>query len=243
MPQYYYADASKSSVGPISLEELRELHSAGVVANDTAVIEAGATKWGRYSDFVRASNEPGLAPPPPPPPTELRSQEDIVRERVAAGATRATAFASTTASVVQRSVLQTFQGAVSVGERAVVFATIVGMVAFPLPWVSAFGSGVSGFSLARDAAGLLWLLPISLLGCFFLSYLNVGSTRRRRLLRARWFLLVGTFWATVALLATVLGRQLFGVAAVGLYLTLLSSAAIAVGGFLQIGDHAASLPE
>lgn len=159
-----------------------------------------------------------------------------MRARVASAAARTSAAAEATASVIQHSVLQTFRAAGTGAEKAVVFASTAGVVAFFLPWFGGFGGSASGFAMAQQVSGLLWVLPLSFGTCFFLSYLNIKAAPRQRALRARWFLFLGSFWVAVVLLATVAGRSLFGIAAIGLYLTLVSTAAIAVGGFMQIGE-------
>lgn len=243
MAQYYYADEAQNSVGPMSMDELRLLRASGVVSDSTPVFQEGATTWRRYGEYAPPTGERFSSYAPPPPPPGGRAHEDLIREQIAARATRAAAVAGSTASLIQTSVLQTLRSAGTPGEKAVVFASLTGLVAFFLPWAGASGSSISGFGLARQASGLLWLLPVSLGGTFFLSYLNIKSTPGHRILRARWFLLIGAFWAAISLLATVAGQSLFGVASVGLYLTLLSTAALAAGGFMQIGENVGPPPE
>lgn len=66
-PLWYYADSSNEPVGPLPMNALQRLASAGVVLPDTHVIEKGGTEWKKISAIV------GFIPPPPPPPPPVRS--------------------------------------------------------------------------------------------------------------------------------------------------------------------------
>jgi hypothetical protein len=234
MSSYYYSDAQQHTIGPLSFDAIRSLRAAGVVTASTRVIETGASTWRNYADLMGNAESPAgdtyTAPPPP-------SADRVIRERAAAAADRPVAVAGTTAKAIQESFLETYRAASTVAEKTVFIACGVGLVAFFLPWASALGYGISGFGLARQATGLLWLLPVSLVVAFFPCYLNVGATRRQRILRARAFLAIGTFWMAIALFATVGASQAFGVASIGLYVTLVAAAALATGGFVHIGEN------
>jgi hypothetical protein len=239
MTQYYYADNFNVPTGPVTLDELWQLRSAGGVSDDTLVIEEGAAAWRRLGEFGGSAAGSHREPVPS---ISQRAREDVIRERIAAGTARAGAFAGATAGVVGASMAQTFRSARTLGEKTVLAASLLGLVAFVMPWFSAFGEAASGLGIARQAT-VLWLLPLSLVVCLFLSYMNVGATRRRRTLRARWFILIGGVWSTASIMGIFVGRQLFGIAAFGLYATFVFVAGLVVGGFLQIRDHAAALPE
>jgi hypothetical protein len=240
--RYYYADAARQTVGPVTFEDLRRCCAAGTVTDTTPVIEEGATTWRRYADFssgTAAGSSASYAPPPPPSGTS--TTEERVREHLAESTTRVANVAGATAQVVGASVAATFRSAVTLGERLVVYGSLTALVAFVLPWMDTLGVSMSGMGLANQVSAGIWLFPLSSLGMFFLSYLNVRAQPRDRILRARWFIACGAFWFAVSLFLTLAGRGFFGVASIGLYLTALSTAALAVGGILQVADNLRSL--
>jgi|GEM_PF-3616881 len=233
--QYYYIDASRKTVGPVSMDELRTLRQSGGISGSTPVILDGTSSWFTYDHY----NEPHAPAPgayPPPPPLTGRSTQDLTKERVVAGATQAAAAAGAVASLARDSLLETFRNVKTDSERAVVFGAGAGLFAFVLPWVGGFGGSLTGFGLARDASSLLWLYPITLGAIISLAHANVRAHARDRILRSRWVIVIGTFWSAITVLAVFAGRGLFGAASVGLYLALLSCVAITAGGIMEIAD-------
>jgi len=251
--QFYYADGTQTPVGPVSWEELEQLHDTGVVTDGTPLIPVGASAWDTYGGISRRNGAFGTYRPPPMPgamPVGGKTQEDLVREQMAAQAARAAAVAGATAAaagatatVVKDSVVVTLKSAKSTGEMAVVFGSVVGLVAFFLPWVGAFGRSASGFTLAREASAFLWLFPLSLCTCFFVSFLNINAPPRQRILRARWLMLTGAFWSSLALTAAFAGNVLGGVATFGLWITLLAVLAVTAGAAMQIAEKLRALPD
>lgn len=175
----------------------------------------------------------------PDPSTSSQTREDALRDAIAARAFQAGRLAGTATSVARGAVVETFRAAVSLGERAVLYGSVLGMVAFLMPWFGASGSdmaSVSGFEMARESA-FLWFLPGSLAASSLQSFMNIKAKPHRRVLVARWFVLLGSFWTSLALVATLAGRALFGIAALGLYLTLLAVTMVMIGGMLQIREN------
>lgn len=240
MANFYYADHDRRTIGPISIDDLRQLKTKGTISDSTLIIEEGGASWrkfGEYSPPQASTSGSGYSPPPVPRPA------DAAHDRIAAGVANASAKADAGATLVKDSAVATFQAARTYGEKGVLFGAIGAIFAFFLPWAGAFGGSISGFGVAQQASALLFLLPVSMAFTCFLSYLNIKARRRDRILRARWFTVIGTFWCAIAVLATVAGRSFFGVAAIGLYVTLLATAAVAAGGVLQIGEQVSSLPD
>jgi hypothetical protein len=61
MANYYYLTETRQPAGPISPEQLRDLHQQGVVRAETLVAKEGDSQWVPYSEVMAS-----LAPPPPP---------------------------------------------------------------------------------------------------------------------------------------------------------------------------------
>lgn len=50
--KYYYSDANNKPVGPVTVEQLRQLAQDGVINNYTNVIVEGTSNWVPYGDIV-----------------------------------------------------------------------------------------------------------------------------------------------------------------------------------------------
>jgi GYF domain 2 len=240
MTRFYYEGVNHAPIGPIPLDALTALIASGAVRDETYVIEEGGLDWKplrTYGAPFPSSSVSGAHASPPPSPFP---SVDAVHARVVAGAAIASARVEGGARLTMETFLTTLRSAQTIGERAVVFGSIAVLAAFVLPWFDALGESVNGLGLARQASAYLYLLPVSFAVTFFLSYLNIHGSSRQRILRARWFLTVGSFWLSVALLGVVAGRELFGIAAAGLYLTLVGVAAVTAGGMLQINEQLTS---
>jgi hypothetical protein len=105
--------------------------------------------------------------------TEAHEQEETLKEQVAAKAKRAATMAAATGNVAKGAFLSTMKGATTVGEKAVVFGSLVGILAFFLPWASVSeqwpwvdGSWRSIFPLGFGCIQFPWLRPLSLPGFF-----------------------------------------------------------------------------
>lgn len=239
MSQFYYAGHDRQAVGPVSMDELRDLREADKISDNTPVIEEGGVSWRKFGEYRPPAAAGSTAYTPPSPPSSV----DFPHDPVDAAAAQASAKAKATALLVRDSVVRTLQAAATPGEKVALFGAVVGVFAFFLPWADAFGESITGFGAAKQASTALFLLPISMVGVCFVSYLNLKASRRDRVLRARWFTVIGAFWCGIALLATLAGRSLFGVASSGLYVTLAASAAVTLGGILQIAEQVAALRE
>ncbi len=131
-------------------------------------------------------------------------------------------------------------------EKVIFIGAVVMLVSFVLPWVSANGQSVNGFS-AGGNAWYVYLLPLSAILSCVLLYFSQGATKTKKILVARWQIVIGTVWASIALVAAftissiinaIQGAMggLFGSSAsagtgIGLYLLVAGSVAIVVGAF------------
>jgi hypothetical protein len=164
------------------------------------------------------------------------TQEQIIQERVAQKAQQAAAVAAATGNVMKTSFMATVTEAKTIGEKAVVFGALAGLVAFFLPWLSVLGTvSVSGLRAALDASWVFWLHPVSMVVCFLMFAFNKAADPKKRILAARWYIVIGTLWfgPGVAALCNVFS------AAVGFggYLVTASAGAILLGGVLQISER------
>jgi predicted benzoate:H+ symporter BenE len=71
----------------------------------------------------------------------------------------------------------------------------------------------------------------SFLACSF--FVNAGP--KKRIMSAAYFILVGGFWSGPGIL--LITTSLSGAAGIGLYLATAASAAIVIGGLLQVSDN------
>jgi TM2 domain-containing membrane protein YozV len=79
--KYFYADAANRPAGPVELDELRRLYSAGQIRIDTYVIEETGATWRPLSAFII----PELPPIPPPPLPRRGSPPPERRSKLAGG--------------------------------------------------------------------------------------------------------------------------------------------------------------
>jgi hypothetical protein len=154
---------------------------------------------------------------------ELAAKTRHVAARAAAGS-----------RVAKSAILAPISGATTIGEKAVVFGSVAGFCAFFLPWLTPgpfSGSGLQG----AGTFAWIWLLPLSVIGCFVSSWLLSESPAPKRILAARWFIVIGMFWFTPGVM--ILSNVRVGVPGFGLYLASLAAASILAGGVLQISAY------
>ena len=169
-----------------------------------------------------------------------RTQEQIIQEQVAEKAKYATSVAAASGKVAKNAFMSTLSGAKSPGEKAVVFGALAGLIAFPLPWITLFGLGAaSGFSAATEGSSLFWLHPISMAACFLLSSFNNNSESKKRILAARWYIVIGAFFFAPGFAAVC--NVFSGAVGFGGYLATASAGAILLGGLLQISEQLSDL--
>jgi len=88
-----------------------------------------------------------------------RTQEQVIQDQVAETAKYAASVAVASGKVVKASFMATITGAKTIGEKAVVFGALAGLVAFFLPWISFLGTvSASGLRAALDGSAVFWLL-------------------------------------------------------------------------------------
>jgi hypothetical protein len=164
------------------------------------------------------------------------TQEQIIHDQVAERAKQAAAVASATGTVAKNAFLATLNGAKTTGDRCVVYGALAGFVAFFLPWASILGTlSASGFRAATDASSVFWLYPLSMLACFLMSSFNKTAAPKKRILAARWYIVIGTLWFGPGVAAVC--NVISGVVAFGGYLATAAAGAILIGGILQISER------
>ena len=172
--------------------------------------------------------------------TSNQAQEEILKEQVAAKAKQAASVAAASGNVVKGAFLATITESKTVGEKAVVFGSLAGIVSFFLPWASLLGTvSASGFLLARQASAWFWLYPASMAICFLTAWHLINAAPEKRILAARWFMVVGTLWFAPALV--LISNVFSGAAGFGMYMVTASAGALLVGGLLQISDRVREL--
>lgn len=165
-----------------------------------------------------------------------RTQEELIREQVAAKAQYAASVAAASGNVAKDAFMNAVKGATTVGDKAIVFGALVGVVAFFLPWLTLLGTlSGSGLSIALDGSAWFWLYPISMIFCFVMSSFLKTADAKKRILAARWYIVIGTLWFGPSVAAVC--NAFSGVVGVGGYLVAASAGAILLGGMLQISER------
>ena len=164
-----------------------------------------------------------------------RTQQDIIQDEVTEKAKHAATLAAASVNVAKNAFVSTVSSAKTVGEKAVVFGALGGIVAFFLPWITILGTAsFSGFRAAIDESVMFWLYPISMVGCFLMSSFSKHSDQQKRILGARWYVVIGTLWFGPGLAAVC--NAFSGAVGFGGYVATAAAGSILLGGFLQIGD-------
>ncbi len=167
-----------------------------------------------------------------------KTQEDLIKEQVTAKAQYAATVAAASGNVAKDAFMGTVNGARTTGEKAVVFGALVGVVAFFLPWIALLGTvSASGFTAATNFSAVFWLHPLSMIICFLLFAFNKESDVKKRILGARWFIVIGAVWFVPGVAAVC--NAFSGAVGIGGYLATASAGAILLGGFLQISERLA----
>ena len=164
------------------------------------------------------------------------TQEELIKEQVSAKAKCAASVAAASGTVAKEAFMGTVNGARTTGEKAVVFGALAGVVAFFLPWVSFLGTlSVSGLRAAIDLSSTIWLHPLSMIICFLIFAFNKESDVKKRILGARWYIVVGAVWFAPGVAAVC--NAFSGAVGIGGYLATASAGAILLGGLLQISER------
>jgi hypothetical protein len=138
--------------------------------------------------------------------------------------------------------MATVNGATTVGDKAVVFGALAGVVAFFLPWITLLGTfSGSGLRIALDENVWFWLFPASMTLCFGLSSFNKAADVKKRILGARWYIVIGAVWFVPGVAAVC--NAFSGAVGFGGYLATAAAGAILFGGLMQISERLDHLPE
>jgi hypothetical protein len=169
-----------------------------------------------------------------------QTQEELIKEQVTAKAQYAASVAAASGNVAKDAFINTIKGATTVGDKAVVFGALVGVVSFFLPWITLFGvAAASGFGAAIGASWVFWLHPLSMIACFVLASFSKEADIRKRILGARWYIVIGAVWFVPGVAAVC--NAFSGAVGFGGYLATASAGAILLGGMLQISERLADL--
>ncbi len=115
-------------------------------------------------------------------------------------------------------------------EKAIVIGAIVVFVSFFLPWsTSKYISGIiNGISVA-EMSKWVYIIPFLAIVSLVLVFLKHQTNNVSKFLGARWQIVIGTFFVTIETLGIMLNGE-FGDTGIGLWLMLLGSLAILIGG-------------
>jgi hypothetical protein len=171
--------------------------------------------------------------------SSLKTNQEIFQEQLHAKTQQAANLARAGGQAAHQAALATWQDAKTIGEKMVLVGAILGIVSFFLPWysVSAFlvtASG-SGFTLARQGRSVLWFFPIMMAVAVFLSWLHLHSDASKKILGARWLILIGAAWAWDWFTALISSDVTIGF---GGYVAAVASFLVLIGGITQVRDQA-----
>ncbi len=170
-----------------------------------------------------------------------QTQEQIIQDQIAQKAKYAASVAAASGTVAKDAFMNTVSAARSTGEKAVVFGALAGLVAFFLPWITLFGTvSASGLRAALDGSWVFWMYPLSMVACFLMFAATKTADARKRILSARWYIVIGTLWFGPG--AAAVCNAFSGVVGFGGYLATASAGAILLGGLLQISESMDSIP-
>jgi hypothetical protein len=124
-------------------------------------------------------------------------------------------------------------------DKAVVGGAAVGILSLLFPWGSVVGASLSGVSVAAHAP-LLWLQPLTLLGCIVVHQRLANAQPIDRMLAMRYILIVATTWTAIGAAVATVGATVISAPGIGLYMAVAGSASVAYGAFMEIGEAAAS---
>jgi hypothetical protein len=166
-----------------------------------------------------------------------RTEQAVLQEQAPAKTQFAPNVAAAAGNVAKQKFLTTtIAEAKSVGERAVVFGSLVGMVSFFLPWVPILGTDSgSGLRAPLDVSSVFWLNSLSMLVCFVMSSVLIKTEPKKRILAARWYVIIGTLWFGLGVAAIT--NTMWGALGFGVYLAITASGTVLVGGMLQISEQ------
>ena len=238
---FFYASANRQPVGPLSRAQLDDLARQGTVTPDTLVVEEGATAWQPYRSLTGARPATTVLPPPP-----SMASAPLTMARPPAPTT-APAAMPVTAGLGHR-ILAACTAPQDVGQRLIAIGGIAGVVGFLMPWGHTDPrSSVSGWTLATGQSGItpLLVLPLCSLAAVVVAGLVHGATTPQVIRLARIPLAAGAATAALvglgAVMAESIANQLSGFTKIsigfGVWLTVLASAAQAVGAWMMIGNR------
>jgi hypothetical protein len=172
----------------------------------------------------------------------MEQTQEQIQEQVAQRAQKAAAVAAATGNVAKNAFMATLTGAKTIGEKAVVFGALAGFLSFFLPWFTFLGvASASGLRAALDASWVFWLQPISMVACFLMASFNKNADPKKRILGARWYIVIATLWFGPGVAAVC--NVFSGVVGFGGYLATAAAGAILIGGVLQISERLNALTQ
>jgi hypothetical protein len=170
-----------------------------------------------------------------------RTEQEIIQNQVSERAKYAASVAAASGNVAKDAFMKTVSEAKTIGEKAVVFGALVGIVSFFLPWITLFGTlSGSGLRIALDASAWFWLYPVSMILCFVTSSFNKAADVKKRILGARWYIVIGAVWFAPGVAAVC--NAFSGAVGFGGYLATAAAGAILIGGLLQISERLEAMP-
>lgn len=165
-----------------------------------------------------------------------RTEQEIIQDQVSEKAKYAASVAAASGNVAKDAFMKTVSGAKTIGEKAVVFGALVGIVSFFLPWITVLGTlSGSGLLMAFNVSWVFWLHPLSMIACFVLASFSKEADVKKRILGARWYIVIGAVWFVPGVAAVC--NAFSGAVGFGGYMATASAGAILLGGMLQISER------
>jgi hypothetical protein len=169
--------------------------------------------------------------------------QDAFQEQLQAKTKKAADLAKSGSKAAHKAALATWEGAKTTAERFVLIGGALGIVSFFLPWYAVhlfiFSASGSGLALANAGKTSYWLFPIMMAAVLLLSWLHLHSDPSKRILNARWYIVVGACW-TWEFASTAISSGP-GVIAIGGLGAMIAAVLILLGGVFQTKENLAAI--
>jgi len=260
--RYFYVDSTRQTVGPIPRQQLDLLAQQGAITGETLVVAEGGQAW---IPLRTLAPEPANAAVPRPAAAAVPRPAAAAVPRPAAmvppaamlspmrAATRATSSHAapnpqpvvarpvTTVAATDGGLVDGIKAAFThprdLGQRLIAIGGAAGVVGFILPWITIPVASTSGWSLATQGDGRIFLaLAVAISAIVIAGYLQHADTATAHRL-TRIPIILGTAGLMVTYVVTSLTTTFGGGIGLGLWLTYGSFGAQLIGGWMVIGKE------
>lgn len=94
-------------------------------------------------------------------------------------------------------------------ERVITAGALLGLATIVMPWASAYRESIWGWQVFWES---YLVIPASLIAVLALIYFSQGASRKVRLLRSRWIVVIASFWLGIIFVGYQLVSELMGLA-------------------------------